>query len=98
MDNLRFAKRNHVVRAGIGGASEGLAIQALMFEKQYRIVATDGCAQQARGVLRVRRENDAQTGNVRKDALATLRVVDGTAGKVSADGNANHDWAGESIV
>src|SRR5579864_935559 len=35
---------------------------------------------------------------MREDALATLRVIDCAAGKVSADGHANHYRAGESIV
>ena len=69
-----------------------------MLEEQDRVVAADRGAQQAGGVLRVRRKHDAQPGDVREDALAALRVIDGAAGEVSADGDANHDGAGESVV
>src|SRR6202051_2407073 len=48
------------------------------------IIAADGGAQQSRGILRVRREDYAQPGNVREDALATLGVIDGAAGQVAA--------------
>ena len=61
-----------------------------MFEKQHRIVAADGGAQQAVGVEGVRRKDDAQAGDVGEDALAGLRVIDGAAGEIAADGHANH--------
>jgi hypothetical protein len=62
-----------------------------VFQKQYGIVAANRGAQQASGIERIRRENNAQPRNVREHALAALRVIDGAAGKISADGHANHD-------
>src|ERR1700722_5619776 len=35
---------------------------------------------------------------MREDALATLRVVDGAAGEISSDGDANYHRAGESVI
>src|ERR1039458_4673415 len=98
MHDLRLAERDHVIGAGISGAAEGFAVQALVLEKQHWVVAADGGAQQSGGILRVRWENDAEAGDVRKDTLAALRMVDGAAGQVSADRDANHDGAGESVV
>ena len=46
-DDLRFAEGNGEVGAGIFGAIVGLAIKMLVLEKQHRIVAANGGAQQA---------------------------------------------------
>src|SRR4029078_1737130 len=39
-----------------------------------------------------------QSGNVGKNTLAALRVVDGPAGKVAADGHADDAGRGERVV
>ena len=98
LPDARLAERNGVIRAGIRGASEGLAIEALVLEEQHRIVAADGGAQQAGGVQRVGRKDHVHAGGVGEDALAALRVIDGAAGEIASDGDADHRRAGERIV
>src|ERR1700691_5253736 len=98
MHNLRLAERNHVIGPGIRRAAVGLAIEALVFEKQDGIVAANGGAQQSGGIERVRGKYYAQPGNMREHALAALRVIDRASGKISADGHANHNRAREYIV
>ena len=93
-----LAERHHVVRAGIRRAAVGLAIEPLVFEEKDGIVAADGGAQQAGGVERVRWKHHPQPGNVGKDTLAALRVIDGSAGKVAANGHANDAGRGERVV
>ena len=80
-----LAERDHVVAAGILALVVGLAVEVLVLEEQDRVVAADRGAQQARRVLRVRRERDADAGAVREDALARLRVVRRAAAQVAAD-------------
>ena len=74
-NDLGLPERNCKLRPRIGGAQVGLAVETLVFEKQNRIVAADGRAQQSVGVEGVRREDNAQARNVREDAFARLRVI-----------------------
>ena len=60
-----------------------------MFEEQDRIVAADRRAQQARGIERIGREDDAQSGSMGEDALAALRVINSSAGQIAANRDAN---------
>ncbi len=46
-DDLRLAEGDGVVGAGIDGAAEGLAVEALVFEEEHGVVAADGGAEQA---------------------------------------------------
>ena len=80
-----LAERDHVLGARILALVVGLAVQVLVLEEQHRIVAADRGAEQARSVLRVRREHDADAGAVREDALAGLAVIRRAAAQVSAD-------------
>ena len=93
-----LAERNGVVRAGIRGASEGLAIEPLVLEEEHRIVAADGGAQQAARVLRVGRKDHVHAGGVGEDAFAALGVIDGAAGEIASDGDADHRRTGERAV
>ncbi len=93
-----LAERNHVVRAGIGRASEGLAIKPLMFQKHYRIVAANGRPQKAVGIESVRGEANAQSRNVREDAFTALRVIDRASREVAADRHAYYRRAGEISI
>ena len=80
-----LAERHHVVGAGVLALVVGLAVEVLVLEEEHRVVAADRRAQQAGGVLRVRREHDADAGAVREDALAGLAVVRRAAAQVAAD-------------
>ena len=53
LHNLGLAERDHVIRAGIRRAAEGLAIEPLVLEEQDWIIATDRGAQQAVSIQRV---------------------------------------------
>ena len=70
----------------------------LVLEEQHRIVAADRGAQQARGVLGVRRECDADARAVREDALARLAVIRCAAAQIAADRHADDDRARERVV
>src|SRR6266705_6352321 len=96
--DLSFSKWDHVVGAGIGRASIGLAVEALVFEEQYRVIAADRSAQQARGVERVGREHDAQSGSMREGALAALRVINRAARQITADRHPDYQRRRESVV
>src|ERR1700722_19750893 len=84
-----FAEWDHVIGTGIRSASVGFAVEAFVLQKQNRVVAADGGAQQSSGIERVGWEHDSHAGSMREDALATLRVVDRASGEITADGNAN---------
>ena len=66
-----------------------------MLEEEHGIVAADGGAQQAVGVESVGGKDDAQAGGVGEDAFAGLRVIDGAAGEIAADGHADDGGHGE---
>src|ERR1017187_9711706 len=68
-DDARFTKRNGEVGARIGSAAIGLAIEPLVFKKEHRVVAPNCSTQQSIGVESVRREDNAEAGNVSEDAL-----------------------------
>ena len=85
-DDVGLAEGDHVVGAGIGRAAVCLAIEALVFEEEHGVVAADGGAQESVGVEGVGGEDDADAGGVGEDAFAVLRVIDGAAGEIAADG------------
>ena len=97
-DDFGLAEGDGELGAGIGGAAVGFAVEALVLEKQDRIVAANGGAEESVGVERVGGEDDSQAGGVGEDALARLRVVDGAAGEVAADGYTNHRRRGPCAV
>src|SRR5208337_1961111 len=96
--DLSFPERNHVVGAGIGGASVGFTVEALMFEEQDGVVAADRSAQQARGIERIGREDHAQAGSMREDAFAALRVVNRATRQITADRDADHHRRRKGVV
>src|ERR1035441_6623903 len=87
-NDLRLTERNGELMARIRRAAKGLAIEPLMFQKQYWIVAANRSAQQSIRIQRIGRKHHAQPWNVREDAFAALRVVDGAAGQVAANRHA----------
>src|SRR5579871_56787 len=90
LNDSRLAERDHEIRPRVYGAAIGLAVEALVLEKEHGIVAADGGAEQARSIQCVRRKHDTQSGDMRENAFSALRVIDGPAGEISADGDANH--------
>ena len=84
-DEAGFAEGNGVIGAGIFGAVVGLAIEMLVLEKHYGIVAADGGAQQAGDVERGGWHDDAQAGTVSEDGFAALAVINRAAGEIAAD-------------
>ena len=56
-----------------------------MFQEQHRIFAADRRAQQAAGIERVRREYNAQAGNMREGHFTALAVINGAAIQIAAD-------------
>ena len=87
--HARFAERNCEIRAGILRAIVGLAVEMLVLEEQHGIVGANGGAQQSADIERGGRHHHAQAGDVREDNFAALAVINGAAGEISADGNAN---------
>ena len=63
---LRFSKRDHKIVRWILRFVVGLAIEMFVFQKHHRIVAANRCAQQTVRIKRVRRIDDAQTGDLCK--------------------------------
>ena len=61
-----------------------------MLKEEHRIITTDRRPQQSVGVQSIGRKHHANPWRVGKDALAALRVVDRTAGQISADGDPYH--------
>ena len=95
--HLGLAERDHVVGAGVHPLVVRLAVQVLVLEEDHRVVAPDGRAQQAVGVKRRARADDAQAGAVREQRRAGLRVVDGAA-DVAAVRRAHHHRGREQVV
>ena len=62
-----------------------------MLEEEDWVVAADGGAKEAEGVEGVGRHDDADAGGVGKDGFAGLGVVDGAAGEIAADGDADDE-------
>src|SRR4051812_7814605 len=98
MNDLRFAERNHVIRSGVRRSPIAFAIEPLVLKKHHRIIATNGCSQETRSIERIRRKDYPHAGSVGKDALPTLRVINGAAGKISTDGYANDAWRREISI
>ena len=88
-----LAERDHVVGARVRRLVVGLPIQVLVLAEQHRVVAANRRAQQAGGVLRVRRKHDADARRVREDRDARLAVVRRAAAQVAADRHADHHRA-----
>ena len=97
-DDLCFTKGNGKLRPRIRRPAIGLPVESLVFQKKHRIVAADCGAQQPVGVQCIRWKDYAQPWNMRKDALAGLRVVDGAAGQIAADGHADHGRSGPDSI
>ena len=93
--HARLAKWDREISAGIRGAIVRLPVEVLVLKEQHRIVRANRGAQQPANIERGRRHHHAQPGNVREDYFAALAMVNGTAGEVAADGNANHRRAFE---
>src|ERR1700688_1878887 len=89
MDNLRFAERDHVLGTGISCAAIAFAIKPLVLKEHHWIVAANRSAKQTSRIERVRRKDHAHPRGMGEDALAALRVIDGAAGKVSANRNSD---------
>ena len=70
----------------------------LVLEIEHRVVAADRRPQQARRVLRVRRERDADPRAMREDALARLAVVRRAAAQIAAGRDADDHRARERVA
>ena len=70
----------------------------LWLKEEHRVVAANGCSQEAVRVQRVARHHDAQAGHVREHRLGTLRVVRRAALEVAAARDADNDGRGPSIA
>ena len=86
-NDLRLAEGDGEIRSRIGGAAVGFAVEPLVFEKEDGVVAANGGAQKAVGVEGVGGKHNAEAGSVGEDTFAGLRVVNGAAGEVAADGH-----------
>ena len=95
--HMGLAERHHVLGTGVSGPVVGGAVEVLVLEEQYRVVAADGSAQQPVAVQGIRGHHHAQPRRMRKNALARLAVIDGAAGEIPADGHPQHDRAAEGV-
>ena len=98
LDDFGAAQRNGEIGAGIGRAVVGLAVQPLVFQEQDRVVRAQRRAQQPAGIGGVRGHHHPQPGNVSKQHLAALAVIDAAAVQVAADGHADYGRAAEAPV
>src|SRR5437588_219268 len=71
-NDSRLAKWNHVLRTGIGSASERFAIETLMFEEEHGIIRADCGTQQTVGIESVRRKYHAHSRPMRKQTLSAV--------------------------
>src|SRR3989442_1303145 len=93
-----LAERDHGVRARVRGLVVRLAVEVLVLEEQHRVVAADRGAEQAVGVERGARAQDAESGDGREHDRAGLGVVDRAALQVAAVGDPHDEGAAERVV
>src|SRR5579862_1293272 len=98
LHNFCLSERDHEIRARISGATVGFAVQALVLQEQYGVIASNCGAQQSGRIQSIRRKNHPQPGDMGEDALAALRMIDRAAGEISPDRNANYHGTRECIV
>src|SRR6266567_5555693 len=98
LDDFGFPERDNIIRAGVRRAAKGLTIEALVLEKKNGIIAANCRTQKPVSVLGVGGKADAQAGDMSKDALTALRVIDGSSREVSANGHTDHRRAGKVSV
>src|ERR1044071_4993583 len=94
----RFAKRYHIVRAGILRLVISLTIEMLMLKEEHRIIRTDRRAQQSISIKSIGREDYAQSRYMCEDRFTALAMIDSTAFQITAYRHAHNRRTGESII